>query len=175
MSDWTQGPYHMTCGSYEAERNIYRKLTGKSGLTWLVKVGRQAAEHVYVEGGPRSRGYGGRTLKFELEDGSLLSLTGPWHTTADELFKDTGHDVRGTYATFVVIGRDRDATDSGRTIIRDVVYKDEAPTEGLFSRGEHLAQKLANKLGVKLYFCMESSGGGMTSWADPEKERAEPS
>lgn len=174
MADWVQGPYQQHSGSYEAERNIYRKLKGKSGYTWLVKVGRQAADHVYVEGGPNSRGFGGRTLKFELEDGSFLELKGPWHTTANALFKDTGHDVRDTHLTFVVIGKGRGGTSDQdcRTIIHDVVYKDEAPAEGPWNRGEILAKKLANEMGVTLHFCIEGDSGGLTSWADPDSKEA---
>lgn len=76
---------------------IFKKYIGKSGKTWLVGIKKNWKSHIYVsatkeENGPGyegSRGFGGNTLQFKLEDGNTLFLTGPWHSNPNSFFEDT--------------------------------------------------------------------------------------
>ena len=159
-NQYVEEPYRMICGSYDAKIRKYKLYIGKSGMRWLVAIQPNAADNVYVEGGPNSNGFAGRTLDFILEDGKIISLKGPWHTNANSLFKDTGVDIRDKHLTFTVIGLDRTYTDRGyRTVIKDVIYKDEKPTIGEYYRGDKIAMRLAKELNRPV-MCYSKSGGG---------------
>jgi len=97
----------MRCSSYEAEQRRYKKIIGKDGHIYLYAIQDNPADNIYVSGGKNSDGFGGRTLSFTLEDGTVEELRGPWHTNSDDLFVHTGIDLRAKYLTFVVIGKGR--------------------------------------------------------------------
>ena len=132
----------MLCGSAEAEERTYRKIIGKSGAVWLVPTCANPAQWVHYHNpkDTRSDGYGGRTLTFSLEDGTVYHARGPWHTNADSLFKDTGLDIRNTHLTFVVLSKAVDHDEQYNRIMVDVVHIDEKPTEGSFDRYKELAR-----------------------------------
>ena len=126
---------------------------------WLVADQPEAGENCYFHdpADTGSQGFGGSTLHFTLTDGSVYAAKGPWHGGADGVFRDTGVDVRNTYYTFVVLGmaRDHHGSGYGRTIIRDVVYKDKAPVLGSFDRYKELIKAHPQAL---VYY-MRSKGG----------------
>jgi hypothetical protein len=150
----------MFCGQSEAESRKYHLYVGKSGNTWLVAVQEAAAEEVYRTNTPANtggEGFGGRTLEMLLADGGVFHLRGGWHSNADGLFDDTGIDVRDKHRTFVVLSKERDFTKDGtyRTIMRDVVYRDEKPVLGRFDRHKELEQRFPEAV-----FCYSQSKGG---------------
>jgi hypothetical protein len=168
--DYIEEPYRMICGSYEAEIRKYKMYIGKSGKRRLVAIQPNEADDIYVEGGPNSDGFAGRTLNFILESAEVVSLKGPWHTRADSLFQDTEIDLREKYLTFVVIGLDRGCTDVGyRTIIKDVIYKDEKPTIGEYYRGTKIAMKLAKELNKPVMCYSKSTGGSYSGLVYPDQ------
>lgn len=86
------------------KRNFkFRKYIGKSGRIWLVglcndELQAEMLNEIYVSGdeeetNPRVMGYGGDTLPFQLEDGSIISLTGPWHSNPNAFTRDTGVEL----------------------------------------------------------------------------------
>lgn len=156
--------HSMRSGSYEAERRHYHVHKGKGERTWFVADQIDAASNIYVhdptdEGKPASmRGFAGRTLTLITVEGEELSVRAPWHSNAEALFKDTGVDVRGTHRTFVVIANERDYSE-GRTVLRDIILKDESPRLGPFDRGRWVAQGIANVMGRHVFCYDESSGG----------------
>lgn len=162
----------MRCGSYEAEQRRYKKVIGKLGKIWLYAVQDNPADNIYVSGGKNSDGFGGRSISFTLEDGTIEELSGPWHTNSDDLYNNTGIDLRDKHLTFVVIGKGRKTlrTKQGWVdIILDVLYKDDKPTIGKFERGEVIAQKLANKLKQTVYCYSQSQGGSSNSPIEPKE------
>jgi hypothetical protein len=168
--DYIEEPYRMICGSHEAEVRKYKMYVGKSGRRWLVAIQPNEADNIYVEGGPNSDGFAGRTLDFTLENGEVVSLKGPWHTNSGSLFADTGVDIRDKNLTFVVIGLDRTYTDKGyRTIIKDVIYKDEKPTIGEYYRGTKLAMSLAKKLNKPVMCYSKSAEGSSSGFVYPDQ------
>lgn len=158
----------MICGSSEAESRRYHKHVGKSGKVWLVADQEDAAANVYIEGGPNSDGFGGRTLTFPLVDDTEVKLKGPWHTNADSLFQDTGVDVRDRHYTFVVISRSRELGEHYESIMIDVLYKDDAPQLGSFHRGDLLARNWANQIGASVFLYSQSKGGSSCSQVKPD-------
>ena len=158
----------MKCGSYEAEKRIYKLLIGKSGKRWLVSVQTNEADNIYVEGNKNSDGFGGRTLNFELENGEKLDLKGPWHSNSTALFEDTGYDIRNKHLTFGVIALDRKYISYNKPdIYIDVLYKDEDFVVGEFERIEKMAQEFSNKLNKKVAYGVKSWGGGSSGWKQP--------
>jgi len=161
----------------EKEKLIYRKVIGKT-KTWVYPINALSpASRVHCSANPREnepgyqgfRGYGGSTLTFILEDGSQERMTGPWHTTAEALYEDTGVDIRNQYLTYVIVAKKRKLDEKYRTIYEDVVYQDKKPKIGKFHRGNFIAMKLAKKLKRKLYLFRQSMGGAMDSPVYPDQ------
>lgn len=160
------------CARPDADTCKYRTLKGKSGKSWFFKIGKFAAHRIYVEGGPNSEGMGGALCSFELEDGTTVQTKGPWMTTAENLFNDTGFDLRDKYATRITMARQVDYPKNhyyGMPNMIDVVHHEEDFIEGTFHRPNELAQNLANKLGEKLYYFIETGGGAQSGWISPKE------
>jgi hypothetical protein len=161
-NDWVSEGYSMFSGQADAaERryHLYPCRNGEGGV-WLVADQPNAGENVYYHNPANdatSQGFGGSTLHFTLTDGSIYAAKGPWHGGAEGVFRDTGIDVRDTYYTFVVLGMKREHVGSGygRTVIRDVIYKDAAPTLGRFDRYKEFIRAYPQAL---VYY-MSSKGG----------------
>lgn len=158
-NDYVIGRLPMVCGSAEAESRKYHKYLGKNGRTYLVADQPDAGANVYVEGGPNSDGFGGRTLTFPLVEGGEVKLKGPWHTNSGDLFANTGIDVRDKHYTFVVISRDRKSGKNYESIMVDVLYRDDEPQLGSFHRGDVLARQWAKEIGAPVFLYSQSSGG----------------
>jgi len=157
----------MISGMAEAESRKYIPLVCDRGL-WLVADQPNMGDNVYFcSFDPRSDGFGGAVLRFNLVDGGHIDLPGPWHGNTDSLFYDTGIDIRDTHLTFVVVAKDRDHED-GQTIFKDVLYMDEKPTIGYFDRGEAIAKEWANKLGEPVMYYSESQGGSISCPVYPD-------
>jgi hypothetical protein len=137
---------------------------GKSKRRWVVSAtDENQGEHIYLDGGRGSQGFGGRLMRFQLAPWGYVEFEGPWHSNATDFFRDTGIDVRNKFHTFGVIGRRClsaiDNSGRKRDLIEDVLYFDSAPVLGSFNRIRELAQKMADELGVSVY-CYDSSLGG---------------
>jgi hypothetical protein len=169
VSDYVIGRQPMRCGSREAEIRKYHKYVGKSGKVWLVADQPNAAANVYVEGGPNSDGFAGRTLTFPLVDGSEIKLKGPWHANSESLFADTGIDVRDCHYTFVVISRRRESGPHLETICVDVLYRDDEPQLGSFHRGDVLARQWAQWIGAPVHLYSGSEGGASSGFVKPDQ------
>ena len=168
MSNFTVGRKAMICSSAEAESRKYFLYKSKKGRKWLVADQPNAGDNVYVEGGPNSEGFAGRTLTFPLVNGEEVSLQGPWHTTSNGLFAATGVDVRDKCLTFGVISHERKCNSAYETEMIDVIYQDEKPIIGTFDRVREIAQKIANKLGKAVFCYSESKGGSSCGQVKPE-------
>jgi hypothetical protein len=136
---------------------------------WLVADQPNAADNVYVEGGHGSQGFGGATLTFKLMDGTYLSLKGPWKGNAEQMYLETGVDVRNTYTTFGIIALRRE-TGKGfdDDSFYDILHLDAVPKLGIYDRIEDLATTMCMDLKTKVWYSMRSLGGGHASWKDPE-------
>jgi hypothetical protein len=111
------------------------------------------------------RGYGGSTLEFPLDDGTIDKVKGPWHTNSEAFFKETGINISDLHLTQVTIG-----TESGKGFMEvggDVLYRENEPVLGPFMRGERIAQQLADVLDISVYCVRESAGGGSAGWHKP--------
>lgn len=72
----------------------FRKYIGKSGRIWLMGICTNPRNELYVSSSEGDiGGYGGGTLKFQLEDGSIISLRGPWHSNPTAFTRDTGIEL----------------------------------------------------------------------------------
>ena len=108
-----------------------------------------------------------------MENGTIEELRGPWQTNSDDLYNNTGVDLRGKHLTFVVIGKDRKSIQTKQgyvTKMIDILYKDDKPIIGKFERGKIIAQKLANKLKQTIYCYSQSQGGSSNSPIEPKEE-----
>lgn len=158
--------------NYDNSDNVYKKIETKSNV-WYVSLASNAGDDIYVyvkNEDPDSyfKGYGGATLMFKLEDGTIDAVKGPWHSNSGALLSDTGYDVTNKFYTFGVIGKGRAFDDDHVAYIDDVIYKDETWTIGGFNRISEMAQKMADQLNVKVWYYVQSIGGSTTAWKDPK-------
>src|SRR5690606_10463847 len=94
--------------------------TGKEGTIWLYDP--TNASNTYCSGGKGSRGFGGSTVQFTLSNGrGTISLIGPWHSNADNLFEETGVDLRNKFYTWGCVGTGMEYDgNSGQTRITNI-------------------------------------------------------
>lgn len=163
-------PYSMICGPYEAEKRRYKKYIGKSGRIFLVAIQEDSASNIYVFHplDHNSEGFGGRTLEFKLENDSIVKAKGPWHTNPDDLYNETGVDIRDKHFTRTVVGLGRDLGG-----ITDVIYCESKPILGEFNRGNKITQGLADKLDTVVYYYIITSGGSSNGPVKPTNWSAE--
>ena len=75
----------------------FRRFAGKSGRTWLVGV-EDWQNNIYVSADPHEnesgyrgpRGHNGKRINFNMEDGGIISLKGPWRSNPGAFTEDTG-------------------------------------------------------------------------------------
>lgn len=163
----------MISASCDAAARKYRLHVGSTGRRWVVADQEAAAENIYADGGPGSQGMAGRTLTFDLIDGGSVDFIGPWKSNPDDLFKETGVDVRNTHFTKGVcafdikLGRPWPSPD----IYIDVQHFDDVPILGAYNRVEKIAQEIADRTRRVVHYAFISKGGGSSFRAKPQ-ERA---
>jgi len=161
---------HMKSGQGEAVKHIYNVHRGKSGRLWLVAFNvPNCADHLYMQGGVGSDGFGGVKLEFDITNGDSITLKGAWKVGAESLYQDTDIDVRNLYFGTVVIGRGIERPKPYTTIVKDVVFQETGLGSFPWPRAEEKAQELANELGEKLYYYGESEGGASSHFVEPEE------
>jgi len=160
----------MISGIDEAQKRKYHKLIGNRGEIWLYADQPNSADNIYVNGGPGSQGFGGRTMTFELVDGTTIDLQGPWHANPHSMLAATGVDLRDKSLTrgIVALGRESGETFYSPDTYTEVLHYDEEAVVGSYDRIENLAKRFANTLGKTVFYAMKSSGGGCAGQQDPE-------
>lgn len=158
----------MTCASSEAEERTYKLLVGKSGDRWLIAIQPNPADNVYVEGGPNSDGFAGRTIEFLIEDGTRIKLRGPWKSNSDDLFKDTGYDIRNKHLTIGICALECEFDYRKGNLYKGVLHKDSDWVIGEYERINKIAQALADKHGKPIYRAYRSQGGGYSGMCTPQ-------
>jgi len=161
---------HMKSSQGEAVKHIYNVHRGKSGKLWLVACNiPNSADHVYVQGNANSNGFGGAKLEFDIGHEDSISLKGAWKTGAENLYKDTGIDIRDLYLGTIVVGRSIERPKPYTTVVKDVVFQETGLGSFPWHRAKEKAQELANELGEKLYYYGESEGGASSHFVEPEE------
>lgn len=149
----------------------YRLVVGKSGRAWLYPINsNHPADNVHCTDSKNwdkaGEGYAGRTLKFNTDRGEFL-LKGGWHSNSHALLTDTGIDITDKYLTHVVIALKAESTYPSY-LMDDILHDDNGWVLGLYERGDLLAKKFANDLGVKVFKFTQSMGGGSMGWVQPD-------
>jgi hypothetical protein len=147
-----------------AQAVVYWKVTGKSGNTWYIPKTSTPATSLHVDThNPHSEGYAGSFLSFEMEDGTVDKVKGPWHSNSDALYDDTGVDVRNTYPTRVILARNRVFGDGGlRATFQDVFYLEETPILGRYNRYLSVIDRFFQgnpEWNGMVFYYMDSNGG----------------
>jgi len=166
---------HQGMKSGHAEQAIlkYKKIEGKSNI-WYVAIQPNEGDNVYCgsRSGKHSDGFGGSTLDFELEDGTIDKVQGPWHSNSSALLDDTEYDVTHKHFTKGIIALDcvnvEDSTDWMKTKHFEVLHYDKEPIIGDFERIDIMAQYFANELKKSIYYAVITSGGGRSKWVNPK-------
>jgi hypothetical protein len=152
---------------------VYNKTEGKSGRIWLIPDIPNCADYIHCSPKPfsgYSDGYAGRTITFPLTDNTTISIQGPWHSNSDDLYSDTGIDIRNKHLTFGIIALKRDPTTFYTNKYIGIFYKDKEPTVGYFDRIEIIAQEISNRLHIPISYYSQSTGGSCSSFVYPREE-----
>lgn len=150
----------------------YKMVKSKSGRAYFYRDVKFGAGNIYADGGPGSQGMGGSTCRFHLEDGTHYDSIGPWMTNANDLFRETGVDLRNKHASRLILARKTEYPKGqycDRPDMIDVVHFEEEFIEGPFDRANILAQEIANKMGEKLFYFIETSGGAQMFHVTPKE------
>jgi len=164
------GHLPMKSGAFEASKFVYKKVTDRNGNVWLYPANSPApAEQVHVHN-PKdlnSQGYGGATLQFVLEDGTVYSARGPWHGNADALFAATDIDIRDTHFTFGCVALRRVYVSDGATSFEGILHADKDWVLGRFDRLKYIAIVCATELKHPVVCYLQSSGGSSSGYEIP--------
>lgn len=167
--------------------SIWRKIEINPNTTYLIPTDvLNVADHVHIDQhNPNSDGYGGRTLSFKLEDGTIYEAKGPWHTSCTGLKKHTNGEIDLTYlhGTMVTIYSTKKATRTHKTYVNkeegwvdrdfeyddkdEIIYQETTPVLGPFMRGENIAHALVEATGQPVYLEVESYGGASSHTVHP--------
>lgn len=163
------GPMISSSSDATEEGRRYKLMTGQKGQRWVVALQDCAAENIYADGGPGSQGMAGRTLTFDLEDGTTVDFIGPWKASAANLFADTGYDVRGQLYSQGIVALKRENAKKYYAPDKyfDVIHYDPEPV--LKNPVDHrkMAQEYANTHGVNVFFAYKTKGGGSAGCQTP--------
>lgn len=157
----------------------------KGQKAWYVGCQPNEADEIYVgSSNPEEehtvglfRGFGGATLQFKLEDGTIDNVKGPWHSNPDALLQSTGYDVRNKSLTWGCISKHKSYEPNDKVyggsdqIFKDLIYIDDDPVIGEYTRIEKLAQEYANKLNMTIYYHNNSCGGSQTGCKKPKNNQ----
>lgn len=163
----------MVSGFAVAAEPIYCLVQGRRGHTWLYAANKpNSGAYVYVDThDPRSQGFGGSWLTFNLEDGSEYKCKGPWHSNSDALYADTGVDLRDKHFTQVYVSRgmEYEENDWYSPVLLDVFYKEDEPILGAYDRYLTVVADVLNRCGEeRVFYRMESEGGACSGTYDRE-------
>lgn len=106
---------------------------------------------------PNSRGYGGSTFQFKLEDGTTDTVKGPWHCSAT--IEEIGLNLSELHKTRVLL---LDPTNDDA-----VLYEEKEFVLGAFYRGDRIAQQLSDATNKSIYIKVESAGGSHSHTCNP--------
>jgi len=149
----------------------FRKYDLDEGGIYLAGIndeGEICAEALYSRSDPEmvkySDGFGGRTLTFNLEDGSEIEVQGPWHSNADSFFYSTGIDLRDKHWTAVLLTGE-DIWNKGELPEEEILYKEDSPRLGTYHRGLRIAEKYFRDHPEEDLVCLNhyTSGGASIS------------
>lgn len=160
----------MKCASSEVDvRTFNMVMDHERKVVWFYTLeDYDPAGHIYCHHyeDEESKGFGGRTIVFNIGKSGQYHAAGPWHSNSDSLFEHTGVDLRNKHLTFVCVARHR-VFEQNDTILEDILYIDKLPTLGKFDRGKEIAQKLADELKVPVCRYSESTGGSSCGYEYP--------
>lgn len=151
----------------EVQKHRYYSVVGSSGCKFYIPHEEDnPADNIlcteFADWDKPGNGFSGRTLTLAMHDGTTEDLKGGWHSNAEGLLQETGIDIRDKHKTFAIVAHRRDAEN-----FYDVLYVDEKPVIGNFTRGEEIASELAKKLGTPLVCFSRSHAGAVIGMVYP--------
>lgn len=145
------------------------KMVQGNRAKWFYKPGPFAADDgIFMDGGKGSNGFGGRTITFQIDDGTTYDSIGPWRAGADAMLEDTGVDIRNSYGSRLVLSRGIKSDGHYGSVYLDVVYHEEHKVEGLFERAYELAKQKVKEMNEPLFYYIETAGGTQSGKMKPE-------
>jgi hypothetical protein len=154
---------HILVTRPEYQKTLFNKAVGKNGKTYYYN---GDPTKVWVDGD--GEGMGGRTVSYELMEGGVDEVKGPWNTNSDDLLANTGVDLTQNHFTYGLVFSSRE--DSLRFIKGEAVepvISDEDWTKGAWKGGVERMKDKAIALGLdyndNLDIVMVNSMG---SWAN---------
>lgn len=117
-------------------------------------------------------GYSGREIVFDLIDGTQLKAKGVWHSSAGQLLKSTGIDLRDHILTTGFIYTDRKPLNNSKGgNIYSVIHLDKDWVLGNFERLEIMMCNLLLEYPEGLAYITHSNGGASSSSKYTIKDR----
>jgi hypothetical protein len=154
----------------EQSSKKYKKIS-QSNKDWYIAIQPNEGDNIYVvyKDKKNQEGFCGSFISFELEDGTIDKVCGPWHSNSGSLLSATQYDVTHKHLTQGIIALDSTPVKGTLSTYshKEVLHYDKEPKIGDFSRIEIMAQDFANKLNKEVYYAFVSNGGGCSGWKKP--------
>lgn len=116
---------------------------------------------VYGEGYPGSQGFAGRTVEFNMADGSVSKEEGPWKVDPTSLLG---------FSTYI-IALDQQTNDDNLTEYRDILVWQNTPIRGVSEKlVQNLSQEFANYLRKKVFWKHKRKGVSVSYCQKPQQE-----
>lgn len=161
-----------TPAKYDETHRRYVELQGSNGRRWVVGTDEFGADMIHFEAESDRKGYSGNVVTFPTRHGGEVKLVGPWKSSAESLFEDTGYDAREQCSTFVVIAeafeRCRTTAKGLDCAFKNVLHLDSDWVRGRFDRRETIAQEIADRLRVPVARYALSYGGAVYGMVKPK-------
>ena len=121
------------------------------------------ADHIHVTD-PKPgamRGYAGRAMAFDMDDGMTVDyVKGPWHTNSHSFMKHTNMNVGELHLTQIEL-RDGETGEE--------LYAEEKPVLGHYYRGTRIARQLAIVRNKPIEVFVRSNGGTSSHTEYPDR------
>jgi hypothetical protein len=89
---------HIIVTRPEYQKTLFNKVVGKSGKAWYYN---GDPSSVWVDGD--GQGMGGRTVTYEMLEGDVEEVKGPWQGNATALKQDTGVDLTQNFWSYGLV------------------------------------------------------------------------
>lgn len=129
---------------------VFQKVNGRDGC-WYIGKTQNSGDWIFFSSDPFQYGETKPSPIKITTEGGVEEVSSLWRSSSEELFLDTGMDLRDKHLTFGVVSEIREIGDLDIKM-EEILHADESPVLGTIDRIDSIAQDLANGSGKTLFY-----------------------
>lgn len=145
------------------------QLTADDGIRWIIPAGLHRADNIVHFDPKNKNGFGGATIQLPMDNGSTITLKGPWTSNPVALYNDTGVDIRNECVTFGTVSK-VPIPYNNLLNTKSLLHLDTTPVIGTLDRIWKIAKRYANDLQQSVYAISSTSNGSTLFHCEPNDE-----